>query len=117
MNYFSGTTDFYLAGPTALTLGKFDGVHLGHQKLMRRINACRDEKPGTVSAVFSINPGNDPRILTSDEQKDVIEDLGTDVFIRCPFVPEISRMSPVTFVEEILIRKLHAVFIAVGTDF
>jgi len=117
MNYFSETTDFYLAGPTALTLGKFDGVHLGHQKLMRRINAYRDGKPGTASAVFSINPGNEPRILTTDEQKDVIEDLGMDVFIRCPFVPEISRMSPEQFVREILIQRLHAVFIAVGTDF
>ena len=117
MIYFDNTTDFYLAGPTALTLGKFDGVHCGHLKLMERINAQRRTDRAVISAVFSIYPGHEPRILTQKEQKRVIEQLGVDAFIACPFIPAISQMHPQQFVEEVLLAKLHACYVAVGTDF
>ena len=115
MIYFRDTTDFYIAGPTAVTLGKFDGVHLGHQKLMRKILSV---STGEISSVvFTLNPRNEELIFTEDEQRHIIEWMGIDVLIRCPFVPEISRMSPDEFVEKILLEKLHAVSLVVGTDF
>ena len=114
---FRGTTNFYMEGPTALTLGKFDGVHLGHQKLMQKISAFCSRTPGASSAVFAINPGNGTRILTPEEQIDTIGQLGIGTFIDCPFIPEISSMTPVQFVREVLCDRLHAAYIAVGTDF
>ena len=115
MIYFQNTTDFHVNGPTAVTLGKFDGVHLGHQKLFDLITS--KQKTGLTGVVFTLNPGNKKLILTEDEQTRVIEDLGVDCLIRCPFVPEISGMSPDDFVREVLVGRLHARYIAVGTDF
>ena len=115
MIYFNNTTEFYLDGPAAVTLGKFDGVHRGHQKLMRKIleYAAR----GAAGVVFVFNPRRENLILTEEEQKEVIESLGMDCLVRCPFVPEISSMEPSVFIQNILLNKLHAKHIVVGTDF
>ena len=113
---FSGTTDFNIDGPAALTLGKFEGVHRGHQILMRRVLQYAADHHA-VSAVFSIRPDKEKAILTKKEQMDVIEGLGIAAFVDCPFVPEISTMSAEDFVREIVIGRLNAAYIAVGTDF
>lgn len=116
MNYFHGTTDFYIEGETAVTLGKFDGVHRGHQKLMRHVKELEHEKK-VNSVCFTLNAYNGPLLLTKEEQKHVVEQMGISYFIDCPFVPEISGMSPREFVEEILVKRLHTRYIVVGTDF
>lgn len=115
MQYFHGTTDFWIDGPSAVTLGKFDGVHRGHQKLMRRIKALETE--GVRSVVFVLNARSGPLLLTGEEQKKAVEDLGISCLITCPFLPEISGMEPEAFVREILVERLHAKYIVVGTDF
>lgn len=116
MKYFHGTTDFYIEGDTAVTLGKFDGVHRGHQKLMRHIKEL-EKKQNVSSVCFTLNAKNGPLLLTKEEQKHVVGQMGISYFIDCPFVPEISGMSPRQFVEEILVKRLHAKYITVGTDF
>ena len=88
MEVFQGTTDFYTDGPAAVTLGKFDGVHLGHQKLIRRIRQM--ERDGMRSVVFALNARTGPMLLTMDEQKDAAERMGVSCLIQCPFVPAIS---------------------------
>lgn len=115
MEVFQGTTDFYIDGISAVTLGKFDGVHLGHQKLIRRIRALEDM--GARSVVFALNARAGAQLFTPEEQKDVVERLGVSCLIQCPFVPKISGMGPEDFVEEILVRRLHAKYIVVGCDF
>lgn len=115
MEVFQGTTDFYIDGTSAVTLGKFDGVHLGHQKLIRRIRALEDG--GVRSVVFALNARAGALLFTPEEQRDVVERLGVSCLIQCPFVPEISGMGPEDFVEEILVRRLHANYIVVGCDF
>ncbi len=115
MIYFQGTTDFYLAGPCVVTLGKFDGVHVGHQKLFKKVKeSCN---PGDTSVAFVLNANTKDLLLTNDEQKRAMEQEGIDCLIRCPFVPEISGMAPDTFIDEILKRRLHAETVVVGTDF
>lgn len=115
MIYFHGTTDFRLDGKSAVTLGKFDGVHRGHQKLMLKILDKKHE--GLLSTVFAINGREKYLILTREEQRELLENMGADVLIDCPFVPEIYTMTPEEFVQGILINRLHAAYIAVGTDF
>lgn len=115
MKYFYGTTDFYSEVPTAVTLGKFDGLHLGHQKLINRILAKKEQ--GLSSTVFVIAPPGVPRLLTSQEKRKMLENAGIDCMIECPFIPEILGMGPGQFVEEVLLKKLKSAYLAVGTDF
>lgn len=116
MKYFHGIADLLIDGETAVTLGKFDGVHRGHQKLMRHIKELEKEKK-VSSVCFALNAHKGPLLLTKGEQKQVVEQMGISHFVDCPFVPEISGMSPKQFVEEILVKRLHARYIVVGTDF
>lgn len=115
MKYFHGTMDFHVDGPSAVTLGKFDGVHLGHQKLMHHIKSLETEQVSSV--VFALNAKTEALILTKNEQRDVVEQMRISCFIECPFLPEISGMAPEAFVEQILVKRLHAGYITVGTDF
>lgn len=115
MKYFHGTTQFRIEEASAVTLGKFDGVHRGHQKLMRHIKSLETED--VKSVCFALNGHRKNLILTEEEQRSVVERMGISYFIECPFVPEISGMAPEQFVKEILVDRLHAKYIAVGTDF
>lgn len=114
MKYLEGLMDYTLDRDTAVTLGKFDGVHLGHQKLIRRI--C--EKEGLASAVVTIWP--DPHakaLLTKSEKKELLASFGVQWWIDCPFLPQISGMEPEEFVREVLVKRLRAKYIVVGSDF
>lgn len=115
MRYISNTTGFYSEHPSAVTLGKFDGLHRGHQKLIHEI--LRLQKEGYYGIVFTIAPEHVPALLTPEEKRDVIESFGIDCTIRCPFVPEVLSMEPEAFVADILVRKLNAKYVVVGTDF
>lgn len=110
---FHGTTDFSADRPAAVTLGKFDGMHRGHRKLFSRILARRDE----MSVIFSLNARPGEVLYTADEQKLIAQELGFDCLIQCPFVPEISGMSPDEFAGRILRDRLQTRYLAVGTDF
>ncbi len=115
MDYIANTTQFYSPGISAVTLGKFDGLHRGHQKLIREI--LRLQRDGLRGIVFTIAPETNPALLTDEEKRRILEGFGVDCMIRCPFVPEILHMEPETFVSEILVRGLQAKYIVVGTDF
>lgn len=115
MDYISNTTQFYSQRPSAVTLGKFDGLHRGHQKLVREILRLQGE--GLRGIVFTIAPEKNPVLLTPGEKRAVLEQYGVDCMIRCPFIPDILHMEPETFISQILIRGLHAKYIVVGTDF
>ena len=115
MKYIENTTDFYSEMPSAVTLGKFDGLHRGHQKLIRRLLQFQEE--GYYGIVFTIAPEDNPVLLTVQEKKDMLEEQGIDCTIRCPYIPEILSLEPETFVSEVLIGRLKAKQIVVGTDF
>ena len=115
IRYISNTTGFYSEHPSAVTLGKFDGLHRGHQKLIHEI--LRLQKEGYYGIVFTIAPEHVPALLTPEEKRDVIESFGIDCTIRCPFIPEVLSMEPEAFVADILVRKLNAKYVVVGTDF
>lgn len=115
MEYMQGPGGFYVEEDTAVTLGKFDGLHRGHQKLVSRIRGFEDR--GCKSVVFTLNRMEKGQLLTDEERKSIAEKLGVDYLLDCPLTPEISRMEPEIFVEKILIHRLHAKYLAVGTDF
>lgn len=115
MEYIQGFTDFYINEETAVTLGKFDGVHRGHRKLINRILELENE--GYRSIVFALNGNKKELLLTKTEQRDVLEKMGVSYLIQCPFVPEITGMEAEQFVKEVLIDKLNVKHIVVGKDF
>lgn len=116
MKYIEGLMDYTMDRDTAVTLGKFDGIHRGHQKLIKHI--CEKKKNGLESVVVTIwpNPKN-PALLTKSEKKEVLKSLGVDWWIDCPFLPQISRMEPEVFIRDILVKRLRVKYIAVGNDF
>lgn len=102
------------AGQTAVTLGKFDGVHLGHQKLLRKILEREDRgQPGIMFTIES----RSKRILSERERAEFVSDFGIDILIECPFSKELMMTSPEDFVSGILKDVLNASFVTVGTDF
>lgn len=116
MEYMFGLEGFYIQEDSAVTLGKFDGLHRGHQKLIRRILEL--ESKGCKSVVFTLNSKRAKGLLLTDEERrEHLEKMGVSYLIDCPFVPEIAGMEPEEFVSRILVDKLHARFLVVGEDF
>ena len=115
MEYIQGPGEFYIWEDTAVTLGKFDGLHRGHQKLIRRILEL--ERQGCKSVVFTLSSGEKGQLLSASERKQRVEQMGVSYFIDYPLVPEILRMEPEEFVSEILVKRLQVRYIIVGEDY
>lgn len=116
MEYMFGLDGMYIKEDSAVTLGKFDGLHRGHQKLISRIRQL--ESKGCKSVVFTLNSRREKGLLLTDEERrEQLEGIGISYLIDCPFVPEIAGMEPEEFVERILVERLHARYLVVGEDF
>lgn len=106
--------------PTALTLGVFDGVHLGHRDLLSSAF-----EPGGAHAVITFDPhpvevlapGTSPRLITNiDERLGLLEDLGAEV-VAVLDLAEVRDFDPQQFVAEILVGKLNVSTLTIGEDF
>ena len=122
MKIINDTLDFSIPEMSAITLGKFDGIHKGHQKLMKMILAKKEQGLKSVVFTFGQMPGTfffgkGRTILTSKERQLHLERMGIDYMIECPFVPEVIQMEPEKFIEDVLVNQLHVKYIAVGPDF
>lgn len=118
------TLDFKTVRPTVITLGKFDGVHRGHTRLIRRIIEIGEKDDlETVIFTFDVAPQirlgqrSAQQLLTNGERSWRLEAEGIDLLIECPFVPEIMQMEAEEFVRSILVERLHAKALVVGPDF
>ena len=110
--------------PTAITIGTFDGVHIGHRKILERlINDAK--KTGLRSTVLTFFPH--PRMVlqkdteikllnTVQEKIKILEHIGLDYLIIHPFTLEFSRLSSTEFVRDILVNELKAKKIIIGYD-
>lgn len=122
MEIITGTEDFYLEVPTAVAMGKFDGVHVGHRRLLDEI--LEQKKNGLKACVFTFDPApavffgySDGRELTTGEEKRVLfERMGIDILIEFPMNTQTAGILPQAFVSEVLAGKMNAAFVAAGTD-
>jgi len=111
--------------PTAVALGKFDGVHRGHQRVIQPIlhKAADAERIYPTVITFLPHPqefftGKPRRLLTPlDEKVQYLELLGVEQLVLIPFNQELSALTPEQFVEQIIVEKLQAAQISVGQDF
>ena len=108
-----------------LTIGTFDGVHLGHRKIIARLNELAREIKGE-SVIFTFDPHprkvispneSNLRLLTSlDEKIELFEQSGIDHLIIYPFTPEFAQLTYSEFVEQVLVDQIHTKFLVVGYD-
>ena len=109
---------------SAVMLGNFDGMHMGHLALFDTLTQTAD-MAGLSKIVFSFWPHpmsfmNAPGfglLLSSREKARILEELGTDVFIEYPFDDELRNMSPEHFIMTVIVGRLRAKAIVVGDDY
>ncbi|PWC07277.1 bifunctional riboflavin kinase/FAD synthetase [Mycetocola zhujimingii] len=112
-------------GPTAVTIGKFDGVHAGHRAVIDRLkHAARERGLNSVVVTFDRHPAallapeKAPPVLVSNDQKlDLLAETGIDAAMLLSFDREFSLLSPEDFVTTVLTTGLKAKLVLVGNDF
>lgn len=116
-------TKNFMFKDTAVTLGKFDGMHRGHMSLLKSV--AEYKKEGYIPTVFTfdtspyevVNKKNTEYLLTRFEKHAICEAAGIEILIEYPFDNETMHMEADEFVNDILIKKLGAAKIVVGEDF
>jgi len=107
---------------SAVAIGKFDGIHVGHQALLQCIINKKNENMQAVVFTFSPSPEEFfkgqliPVIDTIDEKRDNFEKMGVDVLIEYPLTRESASISPQAFMEEVLYKALNAGYVVSGRD-
>jgi riboflavin kinase/FMN adenylyltransferase len=112
-------------GPSAVTIGKFDGVHVGHRAVIDLLGEVAVERGLTPTVVTFdrhplavLRPGSVPRSLVSNRQKrELLEAAGVAATLMLTFDDELRSLTPEQFVDRILVGALHARVVFVGDDF
>ena len=112
-------------GECVATIGEFDGVHRGHQRLVERAGEiARAANLPVVVITFDphpdevVRPGSHPPLLTTARRRaELLAQLGADAVLVLPFSLEFSRLSPDEFVRVVLSERLHAAVVVVGENF
>ncbi len=116
--------EYDLTNPV-ITLGNFDGVHLGHQKILKK-TIQRARAVNGVSAVYTfdphplsvLNPGHEPLKLTTFEEKaSILEEFGINYLICENFTKKFSEKSPEEFIKKIICDRIHPREIVIGNDY
>ena len=124
MKTFHSIESFTSKTPTVLTIGTFDGIHIGHKKILERvINTAKIQNLESLVLTFFPHPrmvlqkDTDIKLIhTIDERANILADLGLNNLIIQPFSKEFSRLSATEFVRDILVHKLNVKHIIVGYD-
>lgn len=122
MEIIAGTTQMQLERETAAAIGKFDGVHIGHRRLLEEIISRK--KDGLAACVFTFDPPpavffgcSDGKELTTREEKRLLfERMGVDILIEFPLNEQTAATPPEEFAREILAGQMQVRFLAAGTD-
>ena len=123
MKVYTNIDDFKGIKNPIVTTGTFDGVHLGHQKLIQRLkDAAREEKGETVLLTFSPHPrmvlfpdDNELKLLNSMPEKiELLEKYGVDHLIIYPFTKEFSRLTSTEFVRNIIVNGIQTRRLVIG---
>ena len=124
MKQYKGVNAFKSDHPTVITIGTFDGVHVGHQKIIERLVASA-KMSRMESAILTFFPH--PRMVlqkesgiqlinTIEERVQLLEKTGIDHLIIHPFTHQFSRLTALEFVRDILVNKLRAKKVVIGYD-
>ncbi len=125
MLVIENTEYFRIEKPTIVTIGTFDGVHLGHQKILQRLSEIKAET-GFQTLVLTFEPHprkvlfpeqRDLRLLTMvDEKLDLLRSFGVDVAVVYPFSRQFSELASDVYIREILCFQLKTRKLVIGYD-
>src|SRR5579872_961540 len=112
-------------GPSALTIGNFDGVHFGHRRILRRLVEMARARGWKASALtfdphptLIVAPERAPVLMTSPERRcELMQEEGIEQVLILPFTKELALLSPEDFVERLLVKRLGAKAVLVGDNF
>ena len=125
MKVYTSIDEFPGIPNAIVTIGTFDGVHAGHQKIIRKLVSLAEETKGeTVLLTFFPHPrmvlqpeDNDLKLLTNlNEKEELLRSFGIDHLIVQPFNKEFSRISATEFVRDVLIKKIGTKTLVIGYD-
>lgn len=118
-------SDLDIARGSSVTVGSFDGVHRGHQAIFENLIASASQK-NLQSLIVTFDPhprkvlspdsGNLKLLTSLDEKLEIFQSIGVDIVVVIPFTREFSKLSYVTFVEDILVAKLKVGQMVIGHD-
>lgn len=122
MQIIQQTEEFDIEEKSAVAIGKFDGIHKGHQKLLSHI--LEQKEQGLKTVVFTFDPppsvffGREKvkELMTREEKRAAFEKMGVDLLVEFPLNEHTAATSPEIFIEKILVGQLHVRYIAAGTD-
>src|SRR5579871_2919497 len=112
-------------GPSALTIGNFDGVHAAHRRILARVKEIADERGLKASALtFNphpskvVSPARAPRLMNSPDQRAALmQEEGIRQVLILPFNQDVAHLTPEQFVQQVLVEKLGVRAIVLGHDF
>ena len=125
MKLYNNALDLEGINNPVVTIGTFDGLHVGHQEILERLNKSAKELGGeSIVLTFDPHPrkvlypdDNELKLInTQDEKIDLFEKFNIDHVIVCPFTIEFSRMTSVEFVKEILVKNIGIKKLIIGYD-
>ena len=110
---------------SSITIGKFDGIHLGHQQLIAEtIDSAEEHMLIPVVVTFDrhpnsiLSPGSEPQSLIGPTQKtELLEEAGIELVLKMPFDQYLSQLSPEEFVRTVLVESLKAKIVTIGEGF
>ena len=117
--------DFKCVDHSIVTSGTFDGVHVGHQKILRQlVDTAKFHKGQSIVITLWPHPrfvlNRDPESLkllsTFEEKAALIEEMGVDILLKVPFTKDFSELSSQSFIEDIIIKKLNTEVLIIGYD-
>jgi riboflavin kinase/FMN adenylyltransferase len=112
-------------GPTAVVIGNFDGVHLGHRRVLARARELADQRGIPVVAVTFdphpmavLRPEHAPTQLTTVERRaELLDEAGADHVLALPFDRDMAGWTPEEFAQRVLVGTVHAEVVVVGANF
>ena len=119
------TTKIQMNQDTAITLGNFDGLHMGHRRLISTMQQKAAEQ-GLLSVVFSFYPhpmflfGNRDHqalIMSPEEKKRTIEQMGVDCYVEYPFTKDFAAMAPEDFAVQLIFQAMRCKVLVVGENY
>ena len=122
MQIIEQTTEFHIEEPTAIAIGKFDGIHRGHKEIFS--NLFQAKKEGLKTAVFTFDPSPEtffskkqiPELTTREEKRKLFENMQIDYLVEYPFAQATADVLPRDYVTDFLLHKMNGKLIVAGTD-
>ena len=124
MKVFNQINDVRDCASSVVTIGTFDGLHRGHQDIIKTLTTIAETK-GSRAAVITFEPhprhtldkkNKLPLLMSLDKKEVLLEELGVDVLLVIPFTEEFSRITAEAFMDDVIMKHFHPAEIVIGYD-